>query len=130
MHGIRKTDPRYVIIDSVAEPMFGGKSAVWLHEERIGWQGNAVADRYSHGQKVVIGRPNLKAIRTLASGYGFEVERLSDWAGLLRDNPSMTGAGVNDYANGTRVTIRCVDARYGEQARENTPRQTSAPDKA
>lgn len=116
MHGIRKADPRHLIIDTVAEPMRGGQPAVWLHQEKISWQGNAVADRYSHGRSVVIGRPNLKAIRLLADGYGFKVERLSDWGGLLRDNPELCGPGVTDYTNGTRVTIRCVDKAHARAA--------------
>ena len=42
------------------------------------------------------GLPPLEAIRTMVSAYGFEVERLSDWGGLLRDNLDLDGA--SDYA--------------------------------
>jgi hypothetical protein len=37
------------------------------------------------------------------SAYGFELERISDWGGLIRDNPKMRGVG--DYAKQTRMTM-------------------------
>jgi len=44
----------------------------------------------------------------MLGAYGYRVERLSDWAGLLRDNPGIDNCG--DYANGRRITVRCVNA--------------------
>jgi hypothetical protein len=43
----------------------------------------------------------------MVGAYGYRVERLSDWAGLLRDNPR-TG-NCDDYANAKRITVRCVN---------------------
>ena len=77
--------------------------------EDAGEQGKAAADSYTHGPSVLVGRPNLAAIQTMLGAYGYRVERLSDWAGLLRDNPGTDNCG--DYANGRRITARCVNAR-------------------
>ena len=71
-------------------------------------QGSAAADTYTRGPSVLVGLPNLAAIRTMLGAYGYRVERLSDWASLLRDNPSTEDFG--DYANERRITVRCVNA--------------------
>jgi hypothetical protein len=46
----------------------------------------------------------VNAVRTRCElgAYGYQVERLSDWAGLLRDNPATENCG--DYANQKRIT--------------------------
>ena len=54
---------------------------------------------------MLTGRPNLTAIRTMLACYGYRVERLSDWAGLLRDNPHLKHP---KYAKQLRLTLRCV----------------------
>ena len=71
-------------------------------------QGKARADSYTHGPSVLVGCPNLAAIRTMLGAYGYRVERLSDWVGLLRDNPRPENCG--DYANARRITVRCVSS--------------------
>ena len=109
MHGIRKANPKHVIIDTVARPMRARRPAVWLVREPVSREGNAFVDRYTHGDSVIVGQPSLRAIRMLLAGYDFEVERFSDWAGLIRDNPDLAGEGVVDYANRQRLTIRCID---------------------
>ncbi len=45
----------------------------------------------------------------LLAGYGFEVERHSDWGGLIRDNPDLAGEGILDYTRRQRLTLRCVN---------------------
>ena len=72
-------------------------------------EGSAAADTYTRGPSVLVGLPNLAAIRVMLDAYGYRVERLSDWAGLLRDNP--TAEDFADYANQRRITIRCVNAK-------------------
>jgi hypothetical protein len=106
-HGIRRANPRHLIIDTVAKPMMRGRAAVYLAREQVAREGNAVNDQYSDGEMVLIGKPNLNAIRRMTSAYGFVVERLSDWAGLIRDNPDVTRLGP--YAEQNRITIRCAD---------------------
>jgi len=72
-------------------------------------QGSATAGTYTDGPSVLVGRPNLAAIQTMLETYGYRIERHSDWAGLLRDNP--TTEDFADYANQRRITLRCVNAK-------------------
>jgi hypothetical protein len=109
LDGIRRTNARHLIIDTFSPFMMQPTPNVNLTTEYADEEGRAVADAYTHGQKVLVGRPNLAAIQTMLNAYDYEIERLSDWAGLIRDN---TGAeGCDDYANRKRVTVRCVDMR-------------------
>jgi hypothetical protein len=102
---IKATNPGHLLIDTESELMHSGSHGVIVvRNEPISREGNAAVDAYSRGDRVLVGRPNLKAIRMMMTAYGFEVERLSDWAGLLRDNPGATHVG--DYRRQTRVTIR------------------------
>jgi Methyltransferase domain len=106
--GIRRTNARYLIIDTFSPHMMGPVPNVNVLTEDADEEGKAAADSYTHGLSVLVGRPNLAAIRVMLEAYGYRVERLSDWAGLLRDNPGTDNCG--DYANGKRITARCVDA--------------------
>ena len=106
LHGIRRTNARYVIIDTFSPHMKGPVPNVNVITEYAEEEGKAAADTYTEGLSVLVGRPNLLAIRTMLGAYGYRTERISDWAGLLRDNPRTENCG--DYANGTRITIRCV----------------------
>lgn len=107
--GIRRTNARYLILDTFSPYMMGPVSNVHVIIERADEQGEAVADTYTHGSSVLVGCPNLAAIRTMVRAYGYQIERLSDWAGLLRDNPQTDNC--RDYANERRITIRCVNAK-------------------
>ena len=66
------------------------------------------ADDFTFGTSVLTGRPNLAAIRSMLDCYGYRVERFSDWAGLLRDNPQLEHP--LKYAKQQRSTLRCVDS--------------------
>jgi Methyltransferase domain len=109
LDGIRRTGARYLIIDTFSPYMMGPVANVNVIAEHDDGQGSATADTYTHGPSVLVGRPNLAAIQTMLAAYGYRVERLSDWAGLLRDNPGTGNCG--DYANGRRITLRCVNAK-------------------
>ena len=106
--GIRRTGARYLIIDTFSPHMMGPVPNVYLITEDAGEQGKAAADTYTHGPWVLVGCPNLAAIQTMLGAYDYRIERLSDWAGLLRDNPRTDDCG--DYANRKRITARCVDS--------------------
>jgi Methyltransferase domain len=108
MHGIRRTGARYLIIDTFSPYMMGPVANAHILTEDADEEGKAAADTYTDGQSVLVGCPNLAAIQTMLGAYGYRVERLSDWAGLLRDNPGTDNCG--DYANGKRITARCVTA--------------------
>jgi len=109
LDGIRRTNARYLIIDTFSPHMMGPVPNVNVITEHADEQGNAAADTYTHGPSVLVGLPNLAAIRTMLGAYGYRVERLADWAGLLRDNPG--AEDCDDYASGRRITVRCVGAR-------------------
>jgi hypothetical protein len=105
MRGIRDLEPRHLIVDTAIER----RKAVVVHlrTERTEVPRNAVADRFSHGDLTLVGRPSLRALELILQSYGFEIERFSDWKTLIEAHPSLTKA-VTDYANGGRLTARCV----------------------
>jgi SAM-dependent methyltransferase len=111
LYGIRRTNARYLIIDTFSPYMMGPVPNVHVLTEDADEEGKAGADSYSYGPSVLVGCPNLAAIRTMLGAYGYQVERLSDWAGLLRDNPRTENCG--DYANSKRITVRCVSTKAG-----------------
>jgi hypothetical protein len=106
--GIRQTNARHVIIDTFSPHMMQPTPNVNVVTEYADEEGKAVADAYTHGAQVLVGRPNLAAIQTMLRAYDYEIERLSDWAGLIRDN---TADDCVDYANQQRITARCVDMK-------------------
>jgi SAM-dependent methyltransferase len=107
LYGIRRTNARHLIIDTFSPYMMGPVPNVNVLTEDADEEGKAGADSYTYGQSVLVGCPNLAAIRTMVGAYGYRVERLSDWAGLLRDNPRADNCG--DYASQKRITVRCVN---------------------
>ena len=108
LHGICRTNARYLIIDTFSPHMMGPVANVNVITEDANERGKATADTYTNGPSVLVGCPNLAAIQTMLGAYDYRVERLSDWAGLLRDNPGADNCG--DYANRKRITVRCVNA--------------------
>lgn len=105
MASIRRCGPAYLIVDT--EVADGTPPRVDIRVEDVGPQRNAVADDYAHAGRVLSGRPTLAGLETIVGAYGFEVERLSDWAGLVRDNPE-DAPKVKNYRRGRRVTMRCA----------------------
>jgi hypothetical protein len=109
LDGIRRTGARHLIIDTFSPYMMQPTPNVNLVTEYADEEGKAVADAYTYGPKVLVGRPNLAAIQTMVKAYDYEIERLSDWAGLIRDNAK--AVDCDDYANRQRITARCVDVK-------------------
>jgi predicted nicotinamide N-methyase len=99
---VRQTGAHHVLVDT--EVHRSAEAVVRLADEHVQRQGNAVADAFSYGDTVLTGRPTLAALDLLARTQGFTVERLSDWDGLLRDNPAADQ--VRDYRIGRRATVR------------------------
>ena len=60
------------------------RPVIHIRVEKVTPQRNAVADDFSHGSGVLSGKPSLKGLETMVGAYGFQLERLSDWAGLTR----------------------------------------------
>ena len=125
LSGIRRTNARYLIIDTFSPHMMGPVPNVNVITEHAEEQGSAAADTYTNGSSVLVGLPNLAAIRTMLGAYGYHVERLSDWAGLLRDNPGTEDFG--DYANGRRITVRCASAKTAPATQSRRARDAAIP---
>ena len=105
MRRIRDISPRYLIIDT-AVIRRERRRHVHLRFDLADDPRGAVEDAYSYDGKTIVGRPSLNALMFLLDTYGFAVERLSDWASIIRDNRDV--ARVAQYARGERVTVRCV----------------------
>jgi hypothetical protein len=105
MRLVRNLGPRYLVIDTFVVPG-EQKPLVHLYSEETGSQRNAVTDAFSHGNQTLVGWPSRRGLEALVEAYGFSVERYSDWGSLIRDNPGLSN--VSDYAEGRRVTARCV----------------------
>jgi hypothetical protein len=101
---IKDVDPRYLIVDTGI--VRSTRPVVRLRLESTDPQRNAVADSLTYGDRTLVGWPSRRALELIVEGYGFRVERYSDWGSLLRDNPELDG--LEDYAEGRRVTARCV----------------------
>jgi hypothetical protein len=121
LNGIRTTHARYLIIDTFSPYMMEPGPNVNVVTEYADEHGKAAADVYTRGPSVLVGRPNLAAIRTMLEAYGYRAERLSDWAGLLRDNPG--AKDCDDYADQRRITVRCADAK-AVPATQSSPQTT------
>lgn len=104
MTRIRQCNPKYLIIDTAVA--HGNQAGVVLKVEDVSAQRNAIVDEFTHGTAVLSGKPTVRALRTIVGAYGFELERLSDWSALVRDNPEDAWES-RDYARGYRVTARC-----------------------
>lgn len=104
---IRECRPGHVLVDTMVKP---GETRPMVHlfQEPTSRQGNAVDDAFSYGGRVLVGRPSLAALEVMGRSHGFRLESLSDWGGLIRDNPEARGIG--DYRAGRRVTAHFVAA--------------------
>lgn len=97
---IRDSGARHLVVDTEVRP--GASASIEVRWEPTSRQGNAVPDEFAAGDKVIVGRPTLRALRRMLRGYGFDLERLSDWESLLRRFPQADGVG--DYRGGRRLT--------------------------
>jgi Methyltransferase domain len=98
---IRRFNPKYLVIDTQVAK--GEYLVIRLRVENAGLQSNSIADDFSHEGQVLTGRPTVNALEAMAGAYGFELERYSDWAGLLRDNTE-SARHYEAYSTGARVT--------------------------
>ena len=101
--GIRRLNPKYVVIDTTIFHQ-SEQRAVKLDLDAAVVPRDAVRDEYSHGQFVLVGSPTLPGLEMMLNAYDFSIERLSDWAGLIRDNPGAEGV-QKDYGVGRRITL-------------------------
>ncbi len=55
--------------------------------------------------RVLVAWPSVPALQMLLRAYGFEIESMYDWKSRLAGRPPMPG--LEGYAKGRRVTLRC-----------------------
>lgn len=104
MRRIRDLDPLYLVVDTQVAPL-ARKPWMRVSTEPVARESNAVADAYSYHGQALVGKPSIPALKLLLRTYDFEIERFSDWAALIRDNPGAKGGG---YGCGRRITVRCI----------------------
>ncbi len=99
-HGLA---PRHLLVDTMVVP--GTQPILRVIGERdSGDIRSAAQDAYSVG-RVLVARPTVPALRLLLDAYGFEIESMYDWTSRLAGRPPLPG--LNGYAKGKRVTLRC-----------------------
>lgn len=103
---IAELKPRQIILDTEVALQTG--KLIRIQRERAEIERNAAVDDFTVGGQVLVGKPSIAALRLMMSSYGYEVERFSDWPGLLRDNPEMNNQAVDDYRRTARVTLVCT----------------------
>ena len=103
MYRLHNLAPRHLIVDTMVVP--GTQPSLKLHRERDSADiRSAAQDAYSVG-RVLVAWPTVPALQMMLDEYGFEIESMYDWRSRLADRPSMPG--LEGYAGGRRVTLRC-----------------------
>src|SRR3954451_8850859 len=103
MYRLHHLAPRHLIVDTMVVP--GTKPTLKVHPEQdAGDIRSAAQDAYSVG-RVLVAWPSVPAMQMLLSAYGFDIESMYDWKSRLADRPPVSG--LEGYARGRRVTVRC-----------------------
>ena len=103
MYRLHNLAPRHLIVDTMVTSGTQQTLKV-IREEDVEDIRSAAQDAYSVGQVLVL-RPSVPALEMLLSAYGFEIESMYDWKSRLAGRPPMPG--LEGYAKGKRVTVRC-----------------------
>lgn len=103
MYRLHNMAPRHLIVDTMVTRDTERTLRV-IRERDVEDIRSAAQDAYSVGPVLVL-RPSVPALQMLLRAYGFDIESMYDWKGRLADRPSVPG--VDGYAKGTRVTVRC-----------------------
>ena len=103
MYRLHNLAPQHLIVDTMVSP--GTQPTLKVHPERNPEDiRSAAQDAYSVG-RVLVAWPTVPALQMLLSAYGFEIESMYDWKSRLAGRPPMPG--LEGYARGRRVTLRC-----------------------
>lgn len=97
-----RTNAEYLILDTQIEK--SPEAILRVRTNGLEGQGSAFSDTPIDTGQVLVGRPSVHALRTMAWVYGYRFDRLSDWPGILEDNPQVKTVGV--YRTGDRTTLR------------------------
>ncbi len=103
MYRLHDLAPKHLIVDTMVMP--GKQPNLRVVRERdVEDIRSAAQDAYAVG-RVLVAWPTVPALQMLLSAYGFEIESMYDWASRLADRPPVVG--LEGYAKGRRVTLRC-----------------------
>jgi predicted RNA methylase len=103
MYRLHNLAPRHLIVDTMVT-LDRERSLRMIRERDVDDIRSAAQDAYSVGRVLVL-RPSVPALQMLLRSYGFEIESMYDWKGRLAGRPHVPG--VEGYATGKRVTVRC-----------------------
>lgn len=103
LSGLRALNPKHLIIDTTIFHESSGR-VIKLDLDYADMQRDAVRDGYSHGDFILVGSPSLPGLELMLNAYDFKIDRLSDWEGIIRDNPDASGV-KGDYGIGRRITV-------------------------
>lgn len=101
-HVMAQSNAEYLILDTQVEP--SREAIMRVRTNGVEGQGSAFTDSPIRTGQVLVGRPSVRALRTMAWVYGYRLDRFSDWSGILEDNPP--GKTVKVYRTGNRATLR------------------------
>ncbi|WP_243057148.1 methyltransferase domain-containing protein [Nocardioides sp. SR21] len=103
MYRLHNLAPRHLIVDTMVTRETRRTLKV-IRERDVEDIRSAAQDAWAVRQVLVL-RPSVPALRMLLRSYGFEIESMYDWKGRLNGRPPVPG--VDGYAKGTRVSLRC-----------------------
>ena len=103
MYRLHDLAPRHLIVDTMVTRATQPTLKV-VRERDVEDIRSAAQDPYSVGRVLVL-KPSVPALHVLLQSYGFEIESTYDWQGRLAGRPPLPG--VDGYATGGRVTVRC-----------------------
>ena len=107
MYRLHHLAPRHLIVDTMVT-LETQRTLRLIREADVQDIRSAAQDAYSVGRVLVL-RPSVPALQMLVRSYGFEIESMYDWKDRLAGRPHVLG--VDGYATGTRVSMRCRSRR-------------------
>ena len=103
MYRLHNLAPRHLIVDTMVTPDTEPTLKV-VREQNAEDIRSAAQDAWSVDRVLVL-RPSVPALQILVRNYGFEIESMYDWRSRLAGRLPMPG--LDGYATGKRVTLRC-----------------------
>jgi hypothetical protein len=103
MYRLHNLSPRHLIVDTMVTPDTQPTLKV-VREANAEDIRSAAQDAWSVDRVLVL-RPSVPALQILVRNYGFEIESMYDWKSRLAGRLPMPG--LDGYATGKRVTLRC-----------------------
>jgi Methyltransferase domain len=103
MYRLHHLAPRHLIVDTMVTP--GAEPILKLVREPDAEDIRSAAQDAWSVDRVLVLRPSVPALQMLVRNYGFEIESMHDWKSQLAGRLPMPG--LDGYATGKRVTLRC-----------------------